>query len=505
MKTSRSLVVLALLAAVAVGCAGAKNSGATGSGGGGGSSGGTGHGGSTGAGGAAATTGNGGGAGGGVQDCVNLQCQQTKCLTLSCTVPSCGETATPTTLSGTVYDPAGKIPLYNVVVYVPNEQPGPIMDGVTCDTCAGTTSGHPIASAITDAAGHFVLDNPPVGDNIPLVIQVGKWRRQVTIPHVDSCVDNPISDPNLLRLPRDQSEGHIPRIAITTGHSDALECLLRKIGIADSEFTTDAGTGRINMFVGGDPAQVSSSSPGGEGANQFVSGTAFPNASTLWGSVPKLLQYDIMVLSCEGSQFPAAKDPYLANIRQYADSGGRIFDDHLHFYWIYKGLPPWPSTAGWIGVGTDLGDITATVDTSFAKGNAFADWLMNVGASTTRTQIPIVMAQHSLNTDMPPVSQRWIYTSSPSVQYLTFNTPVEVPAGQQCGRVVFTDIHVSSASGDSSHPNLASPPDPPTPFPTGCTSTTLAPQEKALEFMFFDLSSCVQQDTAVPQPPIIVP
>ena len=57
---------------------------------------------------------------------------------------------------------------------------------------------------------------------------------------------------------------------------------------------------------------------------------------------------------------------------------------------------------------------------------------------------------------------------------------------------MFTDIHVSAASGDSSHPE--------TPFPGGCTSTTLSPQEKALEFIFFDLASCVQNVFDMPVP-----
>jgi hypothetical protein len=420
----------------------------------------------------------------------NLECRQTTCMIGSCSEPACGELEGPkTTLSGTIYDPAGKVPLYNVSVYVPNQPLAAVPEGLSCDQCNGRASGQPIASALTDAAGHFTMDNPPVGKNIPLVIQIGKWRRQVTIPEIARCADNVISDVELERLPRNQSEGHLPLIALTTGHSDALECLLRKIGISDSEFTNDGGGGRVHLYYGG--GDLSNPSASGAGVNALASGAKLASASALWGSRSKLANYDIMMLSCEGSQYGSVKDPYLANIQWFADNGGRIFDDHLHFYWIQHGLPPWPATADWVGVQPDLGDITAQVDTSFAKGKSLADWLVNVGASTTRGQLPIVMAQHS--------SQQWIYTSSPapSVQYLTFNTPVEAPAAAQCGRVVFTDIHVSAASGDSSHPD--------TPFPGGCTSTSLSPQEKALEFMFFDLSSCVQNDFDQPLPPIIVP
>ena len=431
------------------------------------------------------------------RDCINLECQLTTCLSAKCSVPACGETEiSKTTLTGTIYDPAGKVPLYNVVVYVPNADLDPITEGVSCGKCSGTTSGKPIASALTDAAGHFTLENPPTGKNIPLVIQVGKWRRQVTVPEIVRCSENKLTDVNISRLPRTQAEGNIPQIALTTGHSDALECLLRKIGIADQEFTTDAGTGRVHLFVGGDAPP----STAGQGATSFASGGApFPNAATLWGDPAKLARYDIMMLSCEGSQYASAKLPYYGNIRRYADIGGRIFDDHLHFNWILKGLPPWPSTAGWIGVGTDLGDITAKIDTTFTKGAALADWMSNVGASTTQGQLGIVMAQYSVSMDAQPVSQRWIYTDTPTpaVQYLTFNTPVEAPTDQQCGRVVFTDIHVSASGADVSHPE--------TPFPTGCTDPSSSPQEKALEFMFFDLSSCVIDDRRPPKPPDIIP
>jgi hypothetical protein len=414
-----------------------------------------------------------------------------------------------TTVSGTIFDPAGKVPLYNVIVYVPSRATlDPIQEGVTCDRCAGTAVA-PLAVTLTDAAGKFQLVDTPTGQRVRIVIQIGKWRREVEIPEVVPCQDNVITDRDLTRLPRHSAEGHLPRIALTTGHSDALECLLRKIGIDDREFTTDAGAGRVHMFVGCDGGK-------GFGANRFtpaLGGAMFADASALWSDPAKLMNYDMLVLSCEGSQCEGQKpDPYTENIKRYADAGGRLFLDHLHFYWLLHGPPPWPMTADYIGPnGDDLpSPFTAKVDSSFPKGAAFAEWLVQTGASSAFGNITIRGAQFSVRSAYPPETQRWIYTdqnptdpSNQAVEYMTMNTPVEVATSNpesQCGRAVYTDLHVVIPAADAGAIMDVSRAE--MPFPSGCVAADLTPQEKALEFMLFDLSSCVQEEKEQPKPPI---
>jgi hypothetical protein len=434
--------------------------------------------------------------------CRNLECRQSTCTQGSCVGQPCAAGGK-TTVSGTVYDPAGKVPLYNVVVYVPNAALDPVPEGASCDRCGATLSGKPIASALTDETGHFTIENVPTGADVPLVIQVGKWRREITVPAVASCTDTPLTDTNLTRLPRNQTEGHIPKIALTTGSADALECLLRKIGIQDSEFTPETGTGRVNLFAGAG------------GTNRYAAtlngGANLTSVQPWWDSVANLMGYDIVLHSCEGTENPtnksqAARQAFL----QYTSAGGRAFLSHWHNYWLEQGPAPLPTVATFDHQDDLPSPFTATLDTSFPKGQAMSTWLVNVGGSTTAGQLSILAGQHTVNAVNPALSQRWIYSDAnaaasqqtlhnPSVQYLTFNTPADAPADQQCGRVVLSDIHVSNAGtpADQSGTNLR--------FPTGCQAVNLSPQEKALEFMLFDLSSCIIPDSNVPVPPVIIP
>src|SRR5262249_5004554 len=132
------------------------------------------------------------------------------------------------------------------------------------------------------------------------------------------------------------------------------------------------------------------------------------------------------------------------------------------------------------------------VDDTFPKGKAMKEWLVNVGASTTPGQLTINESKDNIATVDPAKAQQWITLAAPqAVEYLSFNTPQAAPDDQKCGRVVYSDLHVSS--GETHGPA----------WPTGCTQPALSPQEKALEFMLFDLSSCIQSDSAPPSiPPV---
>jgi len=447
------------------------------------------------------------------------------CGTVSDCQVTCGDggpDAGTTSLSGTVYDPAGKVPLYNVIVYIPTTAVQPVTTGASCDPCGGDVTGNPLVSALTDADGDFVLDNVPVGIPIPLVMQLGKWRRQVTLPAIPStaaCTNTTVSNTDLTRLPRNQGEGDLPQIALTTGGADPLECLLRKVGISDSEFGTAGDPVRVHLYTG---AGVPYVTPPLVATSAFASavdnGATFALATNLWDSSTNLAAYDIVLMACEGQPTLAAPDagtgnagtkPPVALQAMYAfeSTGGRVFASHWHDYWFENGPAPLPLTGTWTDVTPPPPDPAyGTIDTSFPKGQAFYDWMQNNGGLEADGTMQIYQPKDNLSTTGLG-SQQWVTLANPNttppgqtaVQYMSFNTPLDVDAGAQCGRVVYSDLHVSSGATDDAGVPLGDRTG--EPFPTGCVTTDLSPQEKALEFMLFDLSSCIQSDDSMPQVP----
>ena len=417
-----------------------------------------------------------GGTGGdAVKPCTNLCLQQT----------SCGGGAK-TTISGIVYDPAGKIPLYNVVVYVPNAPVSPITSGATCDTCGAMLSGSPLVATQTNYKGEFTLENMPVGANIPVVIQIGKWRRQIVIPAVAACVNTPISDVNLTRLPRNTAEGDIPLIALTTGGADPLECLPKKMGIDVAEFTKAGGTGRIQLYQGVGGATMAG---GITGVQPF------------WTNLAELKKYDMVLLGCEGGEHNENKggNPTSTAIHDYTEAGGRVFGTHYHYTWVEHGPADFKSTATFNHTGNPPNPSDGYIDTSFAKGQAFADWMTNAPSALKSNPPPIFSiadGRHDVDTVNNAVSTRWVFNTAQNLTYYySFNAPVNAKPEAQCGKFVFSDLHVGAASGQSAGGT----------FPGNCSNMTLTPQERALEFLLFDLSSCIQNDKDPPPPPPVLP
>ncbi len=399
-----------------------------------------------------------------------------------------------TTVSGTVYIPSGELPLYNVMVYVPDAELSPITPGASC-SCE--ISGVPIASAITDSSGHFVLENAPVGPDIPLVIQVGDWRREFNIGNVVACADTPVAD-QTLRLPSRQSEGDLPKVAVATGQLDALECLVKKLGVDAGEFTNPADGGRVHLFTGyrGTPRY----------APEMNVGADFPAAEQLWYDAESLAKYDIVLLSCDGRRDDVGNkdERALQGMFDYANLGGRIFASHFQGVWFARGPAPFPDLVEFTdGNDDEYDNVTAQVVSTFPKGQAMAEWLVESGVSEGGV-VPIEGGAHTILEENTDYAQRWLETASPaSVQYISANTPLGVPDNQQCGRVVLSDIHVSPGEFENGVP-IDDISDPTISFPNGCVTSTLSPQEAVLAFMLFDLSACIIPDDQAPvAPPII--
>jgi hypothetical protein len=279
------------------------------------------------------------------------------------TVPTNCAANAPTKLSGTVRTPGrlnagtwyNQLPVPNAIVYIPadpNAALPTVFEGVaagnaaSCGRCEDeklVADGQSVlAAAVTNYKGEFTLEGRiPVGVAFKVVVKVGKWRRVVQVPAgtAVACTPQALAT-DLTRLPATSTDGlsgtHLPKIAISTGKVDEMECVFRSIGFDDSEFTAPTGSGRISMYrangakmrVGTTtttctgnynppgPVNLSCTSPtapvNGNGCTANLAGcnntttTTYTETtvadSTLYGSQAELNKYDVVVWDCEGGE-----------------------------------------------------------------------------------------------------------------------------------------------------------------------------------------------------------
>jgi hypothetical protein len=172
-----------------------------------------------------------------------------------------------------------------------------------------------------------------------------------------------------------------------------------------------------------------------------------------------------------------------------------MFTSHFGYVWLY-GQPAANSftpTASWNPGQPDPIDQDGYVDVSFVKGQTFAQWMTGINAqavSSTQAvpRVRVNTVRHDFDSVIPP-GERWVFgtrngnaiaANNPAIplQY-AFNTPIASPVADKCGRVLFSDFHVSSGGT----------------FPN-CTNGPMTPQEKVFEYLMFDLTSCVTPYTA---------
>jgi hypothetical protein len=392
--------------------------------------------------------------------CTGLCLQQVKCPT--------GQAST---ISGKVYAPNGTDPLPNVLVYIPNAAVEPFTLGVECAVAGQPPSGSPLVGTTTAVDGSFTITNVPVGNNIPLVIQSGRWRRQLTVPATAACANTDFST----RMPTNQTEGDIPKFAVVTGNADQVECVLLKVGVDPTEFTNPGGTGRINLYLGENMAGA-----------QIDANT--PLEGTLMGTTATINQYDVVMLPCQGMAAPKTADE-LNNFVSFANSGGRVYSSHYSYDYMDGNLSLAPVANWQTGQYSGTGG-NATVDTSFAEGETLAQWLQLVGATTTEGQ----MALSTVRVDMSGVvapTQSWLTLNGPPDQGAVMQFVYDAPVGgkNQCGRVLFNEYHVENPV--NAPKGMA--------FPNECsTGTAMTPQEKLLEFSLFELTNDGGEPTISP-------
>ncbi len=271
----------------------------------------------------------------------------------------------------------------------------------------------------------------PSGSNVPLVVQIGKWRRKVTLPRIDPCTTTQVPA-ELTRLPRNRAEGDLPQMAVLTGACDGIACFLRRVGVDAQEFTGPDAGGRLHVYRGAGPGPDLMG--GGGGTAGDCTGGSGP--CPLWNTKQQLERYDTVLLGCECGENNQTK-PDMTPMHDWLDEGGLVVAVHAQETWFKNGPADFQHVATWVPSPegqSSSGPFGADTSTPQQRRHvqALARQRQELSPPTERwPSTPPADVSTSMATANAPAST-WIHDLSAgddatagNVQYLSFLTPVE--------------------------------------------------------------------------------
>jgi hypothetical protein len=388
------------------------------------------------------------------------------CQGLACDIVDCSGRA-PTSLSGVVTAPNGLDPVPGALVYIPSAMTS-FAPGVQCEACA--TSLPEIVSTTTALDGSFQLANVPATQQLPVIVQKGRFRKQVKVDTV-ACADRHLTVDEA-RLPRNQSEGDLPHIAVGVGDYDQIECVLRAIGIDTGEFTPPDTNGAVHLY----------NNSGGT-----------PSLESMLSSATSLDKYNLVFVNCTSQTFDlyGSQSMVKANLHDFVQKGGRLYVTD----WAYDYMEQVPAFAPYIFFdgggdlttpqplkGADLIWSGAPIAATVADAD-LAAWLKAANASpdgSVSLEGAWALARSTAMDQGLYPSTTWVHGSAAGL-----DRPMTVTFDYDgCGKVLWSAYHTRQPGGGMQGTIN---------FPAYCKSTpsTMIAQEKILEYLIFEFSSCV--------------
>ena len=325
---------------------------------------------------------------------------------------------------------------------------------------------HVHADERSDADGRADPDRHPAR---PLAAQ------SFTIDTPPACQTTAIG---ALNLPANKTDGlapvggiastNIPLTAISTGDVDALECVLLKMGVDQTEFTSDTANRRSHPYL-----STRQRRPVRRDGALRTSGTAMraplAQTSALMATGGTYMGYDQIMLPCWGAA-RQVKDTTtrdldeLGELITYADSGGHFFATHYSYSWLvnngeFNNVANWnpDTTTPARDVGAQRQRDAACRSRAAALGHLL-QWLNLSPRSRTHRRIPPSAERAHRSTSATAARRRRRRQRLCRLDRRRRTRKQERHAGgalhvqhtrrrqtSQCGHAIFSDFHVTNA------------------------------------------------------------